>query len=198
MDRDFFKIPHEIVDSGLLAKLKPSEIKVYLVIARFADYKTGRAFPSIELICKLSGVNRNVVCRAIKRLVYFGLIEKYRAPKTFSYRNVYRAIRNPQINPNNIPQKVKRKCTKPRGKDGKFQAVSKKGNADTIPQNMENIIPQKVELDTIPQKVDPHIFPRNMENKEKERELKRDTRNLHELNKEEEEWIKGKWEPKYE
>lgn len=188
-DRDFFKIPNEIVDSGLLAIMKPSEIKIYLTIAKFADYKSGRAFPSIALICKLSGMNRNVVCRATERLEYFGVIEKYRAPKAFNYRNVYRVIRRPQINPIIIPQKMEKGSTRPRGKDGKWKSTKLSKKAEGFPRNMET--------GTYPRKMELHIHPRNMESKEKERELKRDSmKNLGELTKEDEEWIKGKWKQK--
>lgn len=140
-DWNFFKIPQAIIDSGLLARMKPSEIKVYLAISRHADYKTGRAFPSIALICKFSGMNKNVVCRATERLEYFGVIEKYRAPKAFKYKNVYRVLRNPKINPLVIPRKVEKGTTRSKGKDGKWeinaQDSKEKVGLDIIPQNME-------------------------------------------------------------
>ena len=140
-DRNFFKIPWAIIDSGLLARIKPSEVKVYLALSRHADYKTGRAFPSIALICKLSGMNKNVVCRATERLEYFGVIEKYRAPKAFKYKNVYRVLRNPKINPLIIPRKVEKRTARRRAKDGKWeinaQDSKERLGLDTIPQNME-------------------------------------------------------------
>jgi len=122
-DRDFFKTPNIVIDSRLLARMKPSEAKVYSVLSRFADYKTGSAFPSIVLICNLSGMNKNVVCKAIKRLEYFGLVKKYRAPKKFKYRNVYRVIRNPQIDSSIIPQKMEKGSTRIRGKNGRWRVA---------------------------------------------------------------------------
>lgn len=159
-DQNFFKIPHALIDSKLLARMKPSEIKVYLVIAKFANYKTSRAFPSIALICELTGMNKNVVCRAIKRLEHFGLIEKYRAPKGFKFRNVYNVLRDPEINPLIIPQKVEKKSTRFRKKDGKW-----------------GVIPQNMETDTFPQNVELHTLPQNMEGKYIERDLNRDSFN---------------------
>lgn len=157
-DRNFFKIQNEIVDSGLLAVMKPSEVKVHLVIGRHIHYKHGRAFPSIESICKLSGMNKNVVCKATKRLEYYGVIKRYRAPLGLNFRTVYQIVKNPKINPLVIPQKAKKRIERYRKKDGKF---------GVIPQNMETVIfPQNVELHTIPQ---------NMEGKEIEIELNRDS-----------------------
>jgi len=157
-DGDFFKIPHVVVDSELLARMKPSEIKAYLVIAKFAHYRTGKAFPSVAKVCKLSGMNKNVVCKAIKRLEYYGLIEKYRAPKGFKFHNVYRVLRNPEINPVIIPQKVEKRSERYRKKDGKW-----------------GVIPQNMETDTFPQNVESDIIPQNMEGKENEIELNRDS-----------------------
>lgn len=173
-DHDFFKTPKIVIDSGLLARMKPSEIKVYLVIEKFADYKTGRAFPSIALICELSGMNKNVVCKAIKRLEHFGLIEKYRAPKGYKFHNVYRVLRNPKINPLVIPQKVEKESIRFRKEDGKWGVTPHDVEIDTFPQNMEGVIPQNMETDSFPQKVELHIFPQNMESKENEIELNRD------------------------
>ncbi len=173
-DKDFLKVPNTLVDSGLLARMKPSEIKVYLAIAKHADYKTGRSFPSIALLCNLTGMNKNVVCKATKKLEYYGLNKKYRAPKAFKYRSVYRVLRDPKINPVIIPQKVEKESKRFRGKDGKFQVDSKEKENDIVPQNMERGIPQNMELDTFPQKVELDIVPQNMESNEKELELTRD------------------------
>ena len=173
-DRDFFKVPTVLVESSLLARMKPSEIKVYCVIGRYADYKTGRSFPSISRICELSGMNKNVVCKAIKRLEYFGVVQKYRAPKGFKFKNVYKVIRNPIINPCIIPQKMERKSTRSRGKDGKWRADPKDVKDNTFPRKVEAVIPHKMETDTIPHKMELRTYPQKMESKEKEIELKRD------------------------
>jgi hypothetical protein len=145
-DLNSIKIPQAIIDSGLLARMKPSEIKVYLVIAKCAHHKHDRAFPSIAQICEFSGINKNAVCQAIKRLEYFGVIKKYRAPKGFKFHNVYRVLKVPIINPLVIPQKVKKASTRSRGKDGKWVVTPKDVIDNTFPQNMEtDILPQNME-----------------------------------------------------
>lgn len=159
-DSDFFKLPHAVVDSGLLARMKPSEVKVYLVIARHAHYGTRNAFPSIQTICEESGMNKNVVCKGTQRLEYYGLIKKYQAPKGFKFKTVYQILIHPAINPVVIPHKVEKRSQRYQGTDGKFRATPQNMESDATPQNME--------LSTIPQ---------NMESKEKELELSRDTLN---------------------
>ena len=168
-DRDFFKLPHAVVDSCLLARMKPSEVKVYLVIARYAHYKDRRAFPSVETICRLSGTNKNAVCKATERLEYYGLIKKYQAPKGFKFKNVYKIIMDPEINPNVIPHKVDKRGKRYRGSDGKFIA---------FPHNMEAY--------AHPQNVETHTIPQNTESKKNERELSRDSliKNQNKISKE--------------
>ena len=159
-DKDFSKIPHSIIDSGLLAKLKPSEIKVFLVINRFANYKTGLSYPTVKTISELSGVSKGCIAPATKQLVLLGLIEKARTGKRFSFRNCYRVIKNPKINLCIIPSNTDKCKRYLRGKNGKFKPISL--NTDNnIPSNMDNECPSNMELG---------ISPSNTDKKEKYRD----------------------------
>lgn len=156
-DKDFSKIPHLLIDSGLLAQLKPSEVKVFLVINRYANYYTGISYPTVKTITELSGVNKNTISKATKALVQKGLIEKVRTPKRFRFRNRYRVTKLKGFYSNLasgiIPRKTD-KCRKIfRGKDGKFKPVPK--DTDTsIPSSTDRGIPTNTERCTCPQKTD--------------------------------------------
>lgn len=162
----YLTIPHIVVDSGLLAVMKPSEIKVYAVITRYKNFRTGWCFPSVDTISRDSGYNKNVVCKATKRLESYGLILKRRSPKTLNFRNLYKVLEDPEINFNIIPQKMEKRGQRVRGKDGKWKAA---------PQNSENAIPRNMETDTIPRKRELDNIPQNMENKKNEVSLNRDS-----------------------
>ena len=62
----FIRIPMILIDSGLLSIMKRSEINVYVVICRYAHFKTGNAFPAFKRIVKESGVNKNLVGQHLK------------------------------------------------------------------------------------------------------------------------------------
>ena len=152
-DKDFSKLRHEIVDSGLLAQLSSAAVRVYLVILRHANYETGLSYPTVKTISKESGVNKNLICSATTELVLNGLIDKSRAPKRFAYRNCYRILKHPKIPPDIIPKKTD-KCRRYfHEKNGKFKPVPENTETD-IPQNTDDGILRNTELDTYPKNTD--------------------------------------------
>jgi len=52
----------------LLRGLSPTALKLYVVLARFADYQTGRAFPSRETLADRMGCSEKTVDRAVREL----------------------------------------------------------------------------------------------------------------------------------
>lgn len=155
--KDFSRIPHAVIDSGLLGILKPGELKVFLVINRHADYDTGIAFPTYATIRKLSSLGNGTIAKAIEGLVTKGLMEKKRVSKRFSFRNVYR-VREPGIAELKsiiciFPKKTDKSRRILRGRDGKFKPVAKNTDND-IPQNTDNEIPKNRESDTLPKNTD--------------------------------------------
>jgi DNA-binding MarR family transcriptional regulator len=156
-DKDFSKIPHRMIDSGLLSQLKPTVLKVFLVINRFADYQTGVAYPTVEKISELSGVNKNSIAGATKSLAREGLIEKKKTGRRFHFRNCYRVTRLKGIYsdlPSCIIPKKTDKCRRiPRGKDGKFIPIPKKTD-NSIPQNTDNPGPSFADSGTCPENTD--------------------------------------------
>jgi len=136
----FSRIPHALVDSGLLAQMTKAEMKVYMVICRYAHYKSGIAFPGFKRICKESGINKNYVGSTLKKLVVYGLIKMHRAPGAFKFRNVFKIIRDPKISNIISPSyKDKRKgiC---RDKGGKWRVSPSYKDSNICPSYKESDI----------------------------------------------------------
>ncbi|MCM8778664.1 MAG: helix-turn-helix domain-containing protein [Candidatus Omnitrophica bacterium] len=95
-DKDFSKLPHSLIDSGLVAKVKPSVLKVFLVINRFANYETGLSYPTVKIISELFGVNKSNIAPATKQLALLGLIEKKKRVKGFPLEIVTELLKIPQ------------------------------------------------------------------------------------------------------
>ena len=72
----WFHIFKEMVDSGELAKMQGSTVKVYLVIKAHTNFSTGRAFPAHETIAEKSGTSIAGVKRSIQELEEMGYITK--------------------------------------------------------------------------------------------------------------------------
>ncbi len=77
-DKGWFWSENEIIDCDYL---KPMERLLYLVLARHSDNKTDESFPSIETLCKKTGVkDKRTIVPYIKNLEKLGLIEVKRKP----------------------------------------------------------------------------------------------------------------------
>ena len=81
----WFHIFRDMVDSGDMAKIPATAIKVYLTVKAFTNFSTGRAFPAIETIVDKSGVSRAQVMRDLKTLEEFGYLTKEKVGRN----NVY-------------------------------------------------------------------------------------------------------------
>ncbi len=71
----FNRLVH-FVDSGGLTQLAGSEIKVMLVLYRFADFQTGDCWPSLATIARLTGMDIRSITRALQALEIKGIITK--------------------------------------------------------------------------------------------------------------------------
>lgn len=154
--KDFSRIPHAVVDSGVLGILKPSELKVYLVINRHADYITGVAYPGYRAIIRRAGLNKNSVAEAIRGLEDKGLISKTRAGKRLGYKNVYQVNELDEKKLREMvsvyPKKMDKRRILLRGADGKFRPIPKNADAQ------------------LPQMTEGGIHPKKKDKKEKEQE----------------------------
>jgi hypothetical protein len=148
-DRYFTKLRNEIVDDGWLPVLKDSELRVYLVLARYVNREKEVSFPSVKRITELSGVNKNLICSATQGLVEKGLIRKHRTGEEFKYRNSYQIIKHPKIDVSKMPKRAKKTSHSLRGEDGKFRPIPK-GTEKGIPSGTDTSIPNHSENLTCP------------------------------------------------
>jgi len=75
-EASWFHVFRSMVDNGDVAKLGPYSTTVYLVIKTYANYSTGTAFPSVDLIAEKAGISRNQVMKSLSALEEAGYITK--------------------------------------------------------------------------------------------------------------------------
>lgn len=81
----WFHVFKDMIDSGDMAKLEGSAVKVYLVVKSYTNFSTGRAFPAIETIADKAGLSEAQVKRCLASLEELGYISKAKEGR----RNVY-------------------------------------------------------------------------------------------------------------
>jgi len=74
-DNLFAKLPIALIKCGLLCELKSTSVVIYNVLLSYADFNTGKCFPSIKTIHKLTGYSKTTIIQGIKELEDWGLIE---------------------------------------------------------------------------------------------------------------------------
>lgn len=72
----WFHVFKDMIDSGDMARLDGSAIKVYLVIKSYTNFSTGRAFPALDLIAQKAGLSESQVKRCLNALETAGYITK--------------------------------------------------------------------------------------------------------------------------
>lgn len=75
----WFHVFKDMIDSGDMARLDGSAIKVYLVVKSYTNFSTGRAFPALELIAEKAGLSERQVIRCLAELEGAGYIGKEKA-----------------------------------------------------------------------------------------------------------------------
>lgn len=84
-ETQWFHVFKAMIDSGELAKMEGSTVKVYLVVKAHTNFSTGRAFPALETIADKSGMSIAQVKRCLKQLEEHGYISKEKKGRS----NVY-------------------------------------------------------------------------------------------------------------
>ncbi len=82
----WFHVFKTMIDSGDLATLSGSAVKVYLVVKSFTNFATGRAFPALETIAEKSGLSLAQVKRELKTLEERHYLTKAKAGRRNEYR----------------------------------------------------------------------------------------------------------------
>lgn len=173
-DKDFSKIHHPIIDGGIVAGMSRQAIKMYLVLNRYANYKTGIAYPSVKTIAELAGISKNDVRKTADKLEAMGLILTMQERKGLHVRKYYGIIKNNWVNPelalNVISKNPKRtRLSISRTNSGRFTAIPKNTdsgapqNTEDIPQNTEERAPQNSGLVTVStESKENHIIEKNI------------------------------------
>lgn len=81
----WFHVFKALVDSGELAKMSGSSVKVYLVIKSHVNFATGRSWPALETISRESGISLAQVKRELKVLEKIGYVTKKRVGRRNDY-----------------------------------------------------------------------------------------------------------------
>lgn len=81
----WFHMFRDMIESGDVARMGPLAVTVYLVIKSHTNFKTGNAFPGVELIAEKAGISARQVIRELKTLEEYQYITKSRKGR----HNVY-------------------------------------------------------------------------------------------------------------
>jgi DNA-binding transcriptional ArsR family regulator len=81
----WFHVFKAMIDSGELAEMSGSSVKIYLVVKAYTNFSTGRSFPALETIAEKSGLSIAQVKRELISLEERGYIKKNKVGRN----NVY-------------------------------------------------------------------------------------------------------------
>ena len=81
----WFHVFVSMIENGDVAKMGPYAVTVYLVVKAYTNWKTGKAFPSIEPIAEKSGISRRHVISSLATLSENGYIDKIKVGRKNSY-----------------------------------------------------------------------------------------------------------------
>jgi len=85
-DIRFSIVPESVLD----AEISDRAVRIYAILARYADSETGKCFPSRETLAKRARCHWRSIDRAIQELIEIGAIEKHHRKDGDSYQsNLY-------------------------------------------------------------------------------------------------------------
>lgn len=81
----WFHVFVSMIENGDVAKMGPYAITVYLVVKAYTNWRTGKAFPSIETIAEKSGISKRQVINSLALLTENGYLDKVKIGRKNSY-----------------------------------------------------------------------------------------------------------------
>lgn len=81
----WFHVFVSMIENGDVAKMGPYAVTVYLVIKAYTNWKTGKAFPSIDTIAEKSGISKRQVINSLALLIENGYIDKAKQGRKNTY-----------------------------------------------------------------------------------------------------------------
>lgn len=85
-ETSWFHVFRTMVDSGDVAAMGPYAVTVYLVVKSYTNWRTGRSFPTVELIAEKAGISKRQVIASLKKLEELGYVTKERQGRANVYR----------------------------------------------------------------------------------------------------------------
>src|SRR4030042_5108920 len=93
----FFRVGSDVVKKGVLEAMTSADVKVYLVLALHANWRTGKCWPTVRTIRALSVCSLSSVISAIGRLSSLGAISYRKIKSRSGVRNEYTVFRSLQL-----------------------------------------------------------------------------------------------------
>lgn len=84
-ETEWFHVFRSMIRGGDLVRLGPYAFTVYCVIKAHTNFKSGRAWPGIPEIMKMSGISKRQVIRALDTLVETGYIGREKTGRSNRY-----------------------------------------------------------------------------------------------------------------
>lgn len=84
-ETQWFHVFKAMIDTGELARMDGSTVKVYLVVKAHTNFSTGRAFPALKTIGEKAGLSLSQVQRCLKSLEQHGYITKEKKGRSNCY-----------------------------------------------------------------------------------------------------------------
>lgn len=81
----WFHVFVSMIENGDVAKMGPSAVTVYLVVKAYTNWKTGKAFPSIDTIAAKSGISKRQVINSLAVLTENGYLDKVKVGRKNNY-----------------------------------------------------------------------------------------------------------------
>ena len=81
----WFHVFVSMIENGDVAKMGPYAVTVYLVVKAYTNWKTGKAFPSIDTIASKSGISKRQVVNSLAVLTENGYLDKVRVGRKNNY-----------------------------------------------------------------------------------------------------------------
>lgn len=81
----WFHVFVSMIENGDVAKMGPYAVTVYLVVKAYTNWKTGKAFPSIDTIAAKSGISKRQVINSLAVLTENGYLDKVKVGRKNNY-----------------------------------------------------------------------------------------------------------------
>jgi len=131
----FIRFPIQIITSGIIEFMGKSHLRVYMCLDFYKNRKH-QSFPSLETIRKKIKMDREIIQKAIKDMIEWGLIKKahVRREKGKGYRTIYTLPQEPliKIPHKKIREKILNSAKQKRDSKGRFLDVKQRSQRTVL------------------------------------------------------------------